>query len=78
MKIGDTVKSLDWNGIPDCYMIGKVVGISEMDGTFRAKFIAQVTMDQVDNRYKADYFVAPLQGNHLLDNDKMPRVTVIG
>ena len=28
MKIGDIVKSLDFNGIDNCYMVGTVVGAS--------------------------------------------------
>ena len=78
MQIGDIVKSLDWNGIDDCYMIGKVVGISEMDGTFRAKFIKQVWCGEIEPKSKTDFFVAPLQGSQLLDNPAKPRVMVIG
>ena len=37
MKIGDIVKSLDFYGIDNCYMVGTVVGVFTYDGTFRAK-----------------------------------------
>ena len=44
MQVGDIVKSLDFNGIDNCYMVGKVVGVYERDGTFRAKFVKRVAM----------------------------------
>lgn len=73
MKVGDIVKSLDFVNIQDCYMIGKVVGISKMDGTFRAKTIARVWQGVPDKKF-SDYFVAPLQGNHFADDLDLPRV----
>jgi hypothetical protein len=79
MQVGDIVKSLDFVGIDDCYMIGKVVGISKMEGTFRAEFIKRVWCGENDRREKAvDFFTAPLQGNHFMDRDESPRVFVIG
>ena len=77
MKIGDIVKSLDFQGIEDCYMIGKVTGI-HFDGTFRAKFIKRVWLGKEDRKYTTDYFTAPTQGSLLLDNDTDPRVIVLG
>jgi len=35
MQVGDIVDPLDFNGIDNCYMIGKVVGVYERDGIFR-------------------------------------------
>ncbi len=77
MKVGDIVKSLDFNGIDNCYMVGKVVGI-HYDGTFRAKFIKRVWQGGEDTKFKTDYFTAPLQGNQFLDRADMPRVIVVG
>ena len=77
MKVGDIVKSLDFNGIDNCYMIGKVVGI-HYDGTFRAKFIKRVWQGGNDDKFQTDYFTAPLQGNQFLDRVDMPRVIVVG
>ena len=79
VQIGDIVKSLDFVGIEDCYMVGKVVSISKMDGTFRAEFIKRVWCGENDRRSKpVDFFTAPLQGNHFMDRDTEPRVIVIG
>ena len=76
IKVGDIVKSLDFNGIDNTYMVGRVVGV-HFDGTFRAKFIKRV-FDGVENRkFKTDYFTAPLQGSHFLDNPNNPRVTIL-
>lgn len=77
LKIGDTVKSLDFNGIDDCYMLGKVVGVFKSSGIFRAKFVQRVWQGKIDTKFKTDYFTAPLQGEHFMDNDSMPRVIVV-
>jgi len=77
MKVGDIVKSLDFNGIDSCYMIGKVVGV-HYDGTFRAKFIKRVWQGSEDRKCKIDYFNAPQQGNAFMDRDDSPRVVIIG
>jgi hypothetical protein len=77
LKIGDVVKSFDFNGIDSCYMVGKVVGVYH-DGTFRAKFIKRVWQGATDKKFKTDYFTAPLQGNQFLDRANEPRIVVIG
>jgi hypothetical protein len=76
IKVGDVVRSLDFNGIENCYMVGRVVGV-HFDGTFRAKFIKRVWQGAEDRRFKTDYFTAPLQGEMFMDNDSNPRVVVI-
>jgi hypothetical protein len=77
MRVGDIVKSLDFNGIDNCYLIGKVVTI-QGDGAFRAQFIKCVWQGVEDRKFKTDYFTAPQQGQHMFDDDAMPRVSVIG
>lgn len=77
VKVGDIVKSMDFPGSENCYMVGKVVAVQN-DGAFRAKFIKYVWLGQEDKKFKTDYFTAPLQGNHFLDRADMPRVVVIG
>jgi hypothetical protein len=77
MQVGDIVKSLDFVGIDDCYMVGKVVGV-HYDGTFRAKFIKRVWQGAEDRRFKTDFFTAPQQGQLFMDRDESPRVIVVG
>ena len=82
VKIGDVVKSLDFIGINDCFYVGLVVGISEMDGTFRAKTIKRVWQGQLDKKIPSDFFTAPLLGNSFFDDMAEekgvdPRVQVI-
>ena len=77
MKVGDIVKSLDFNGIEDCYMIGEVVCV-QFDGLFRAKFLMRVWEGVEDTKFVTDFFIAPMQGNSFMDNDAKPRVRVIG
>lgn len=77
MKIGDVVKSLDFNGVDNCYMVGTVVGVFRSTGTFRAKFIKRVWQGEVDKKFKTDYFTAPLQGKSFMDSDVSPRVIVV-
>ncbi len=76
MKVGSIVKSFDFPGITNCYMIGKVVGVYERDGTFRAQFIKRVWDGVEDKKFKTDYFTAPMQGNMLMD-DSFERVQVL-
>lgn len=76
MKIGDIVKSYDFPGNTDCYMVGQVVGIHG-DETFRAKFLKRVWLGETDKKFKTDYFTAPMQGNAFMD-EKFQRVVVIG
>jgi len=76
LKVGDIVKSYDFVGIDSCYMVGKVIAI-RFDGTFRAEFIKRVWQGSIDKKFKTDYFSAPVQGNHFMDNDEMPRVVVV-
>ena len=73
MQVGSIVKSLDFNGIEDCYMVGKVVGIREYDGEFRAEFIKRVWQGVEDTEFETDDFVSPLQGEHMFDRAESPR-----
>ena len=76
MQVGDIVKSLDFNGIDNCYMVGKVVGI-QYDGLFRAEFIKRVWEDVEDKKFKIDFFTAPMQGKQFMDKSDSPRVIVL-
>jgi hypothetical protein len=82
VKIGDVVKSLDFVGVNDCYYVGVVIGISEMDGTFRARTVQRVWQGNADKKILSDTFVAPLPGNHFFDDlakekNAAPRVQVV-
>jgi hypothetical protein len=68
VRIGDVVKSLDFVGVNDCYYVGLIVGISEMDSTFRAKAIKRVWQGQPDKKPLADFFTAPLPGHEFFDD----------
>ena len=68
VRIGDVVKSLDFVGINDCYYVGLIVGISEIDSTFRAKTIKRVWQGQADKKPLSDYFTAPLPGHEFFDD----------
>ena len=76
LKVGSVVKSLDFNGINDCYMVGKVVAI-QSDGGFRARCISRVWQGSIDKKFKPDFFTAPLQGEHFMDSAEFPRIIVL-
>jgi hypothetical protein len=76
MRVGDIVKSLDFVGIDNCYMVGQVVAV-QSDGLFRAKFIKRVWQGELDSKIKTDYFTAPCQGEHFMDRADSPRIVVI-
>lgn len=77
LKVGDIVKSFDFNGVDNCYMVGKVVSVSEQFGDFRAEFIKRVWQGEVDKKFKTDFFTAPLQGNMFTDRASAPRIVVV-
>ena len=82
VKIGDVVKSLDFVGVNDCDYVGVVIGISEMDGTFRARTVQRVWQGNADKKILSDTFVAPLPGNSFFDDlaeekNAAPRVQVV-
>jgi len=79
VRIGDVVKSLDFVGVNDCYYVGLIVGISEMDSTFRAKTVKRVWQGKVEERFWSDTFVAPLPGQHMFDDEWIdePRIQVL-
>ena len=76
LKVGDVVKSYDFPGNTDCYMVGKVVSVSKQFGDFRATFIKRVWEGREDNKFKTDYFTAPLPGNMFMD-ETFERVVVL-
>jgi hypothetical protein len=75
LKVGDIVKSYDFPGNTECYMVGKVVGIHG-DDSFRAQFVKRVWLNETDRKFKTDYFTAPLPGNYFGD-DRFKRVVVV-
>jgi hypothetical protein len=79
VKIGDVVKSLDFAGIENCYYIGLVTEILN-DGRFRAKTIKRVWRgkEDEDKRLDEDWFLAPLPGRMLFDDEfTPPRIQVL-
>ena len=82
IKVGDVVKSLDFVGVDNCFFVGLVVGISKMDGTFRAKTIKRVWQGKIDKKIPSDFFTAALPGESFFDDmaefkGLEPRVQVI-
>ena len=78
VEVGSVVKSLDFAGIENCYYVGLVVGISKMDGTFRAKTIKRVWQGKLDKKIPSDFFTAPLPGQHMFDDEWIePRIQVV-
>jgi hypothetical protein len=80
VKIGDVVKSLDFVGVSDCYLVGFVTDILS-DGTFRANTIKRVFEGRALPR-SSEWFVAPLPGNHFFDDlaetkGREPRIQVL-
>ena len=82
MKTGDIVKSFDFHGRTDCYMIGEVIALDESYGGFRAKTLKVVREDVAKEIVmgRNDFFSAPFNGNSMFD-DAFPnfeRVVVVG
>ena len=80
LKVSDIVKSFDFVGNDSHYMIGEVVSVNKSDGMFRARLIKRVCDGEVSTNVdwlKDNEFVAPLQGNHFMDDAAFPRVVVL-
>jgi hypothetical protein len=76
VKVGDIVKSFDFPGNEECFMVGKVVSVSKQFSDFRAEFIKRVWMGELDKSFKTDFFTAPVQGSYYMD-DKFQRIVVV-
>ena len=82
LTVGTIVKSYDFPGRTDCYMIGMVVSVDESYGGFKAKTLKIVREDIAKEIVMArnDYFTASFNGNSMFD-DMFPnfeRVVVVG
>lgn len=75
VKMGDVVKSLDFPGTNDCYMIGKVVAI--FDDMYNCKAIVQVWEGKAEIVSNVYDFAVPCEGHHFLDEKFPGRITVI-
>ncbi len=73
LQIGTIVKSYDFPGITDCYIIGRVVNIEE--DMLSCEVIKQVSCGKEKVGHKT--FRTPMQGAMMMD-DKFERVVVIG
>ena len=68
LQVGDIVKSYDFIGVKDCYMVGEVIEVDLEEGFFNAKMIKVVTNGK-SRKTKAKHFSAPLLGHFWMDND---------
>jgi hypothetical protein len=76
VRIGDIVKSHDFVGIDNTYLIGKVVGV-HFDGTFRAKLIKEVFDGVEKKKPRTDFFDAPLPGRMVFDRPDFERIVIL-
>ena len=76
MQAGTVIKSLDFNGVSDCYMIGCVV--DTMDDFILCDTI-KIVFDGVELPIKESKrrFRTVKQGHMPFDNPKSPRITVV-
>jgi len=83
VRIGDVVKSLDFVGVSNCYMVGVVTAVSSHDSTFRARTVKRVWegVDVSEHNLPIN-FSAPLPGCHFFDDmaedkGREPRIQVV-
>lgn len=74
INVGDVIKSYDFPGMTDCYLIGKVIDVTEH--TITAKIIKAVSENKEYDIGSAT-FKTSVQGSGLLD-DRFERIVVIG
>jgi hypothetical protein len=73
VKTGDIIRSLDFPGMPQHYMIGVVTKIE--NGLIHCNGISRV-LDSKAEKFTGD-FQTPVQGNHFMDAQFPGRITVL-
>jgi hypothetical protein len=74
VKVGDVIKSLDFAGREDCYMLGKVIALLDNGDYINCKGIARVWGGKSE---ACEDFGAPREGLHFMDKHFPGRITVI-
>ena len=77
MQVGSIIKSLDFPGMDQHYMIGRVVSMSKMDSTIRCKVLKVVRDGAIVKTPRVNFFVTPIFGNHFLDASFPGRLTIL-
>lgn len=76
MQAGTIIKSLEFNGVEDCYMIGRVVDTLDdfiLCETIKIVFNGQeLPIKEYNQRFRT-----VKQGRMIFDNPKSPRITVL-
>lgn len=75
IKTGDLIKSYDFHGRTDCYMVGLVERV-ERDGLIHCKLIKRVLEDKLHPLPEGRTFQTPKQG-HLMADEFFPNFTRI-
>lgn len=73
VKVGDVIRSLDFAGRSDCYMIGQVLEIK--DGMITCQGVSQVIEGRASSSDRV--FVTPQEGGHFMDQMYPGRITVL-
>jgi len=77
MQVGSIIKSLDFPGMSEHYMIGTVVAVYDRDQTIRCEVIKVVRDGKVVKNPKVDFFTTQTEGNHFLDASFPGRLTIL-
>lgn len=77
VKVGDVIKSLDFAGTYDCYMIGKVIATLYSGEVYRCKAIAKVWEGKAAVVSDVYDFEVPAEGLQMLDERFPGRITVL-
>ena len=73
VKVGDVIRSLDFPGRLDCYMIGQVLEIK--NGEIKCQGVSQVIEGKASSSNRV--FIAPDIGHHFMDQMHPGRITVL-
>lgn len=73
VKIGDVIRSLDFPGRLDCYMIGQVLEIK--NGEITCQGVSQVIEGKASSSNRV--FVTPDIGHHFMDQMYPGRIAVL-
>jgi hypothetical protein len=74
IKIGSTIKSYDFNGNTECFIVGEVQSI---DDDFYYCSVIKTVFDSKEIKIKSPTFRCLKQGLLMNDSDSFPRITLL-
>ena len=77
LQIGSIIKSYDFNGVKDCYMMGEVTSIKGNLITCTTLKRVYVGVSHEVSDVNSEFHTVT-QGSHFMDSSETPRIEIVG